>query len=602
MNRLTLSLATLLACGAPSQADLDQTRGGRADVFFNEPGTRQQNMWEPDVIDVMIEAIDGATASIDFAVMGFNRMEVIKAFERAHDRGVKVRMVGDSGHLYNNGYNLFRDRQIPMVVGNQNHIMHNKFMVVDDRFVFGGTANWTDTDLRHNSNNFFLIDSPAIAADFTAEFEQMFSGLFGHMKKEIENGRFYQVGDTLVEVWFAPNEDAMGRILELVDAAEDSIRFTIFAFTKDQVGSAYIRKQAEFAAKDAAEGITCEDNPLDCRTVAGMIDQSQLHSNGQYHEVFRLLGAEIPLRMDSNDNSQQPGDYQAGGGRLHSKTMVLDAEGERPIVITGSFNWSSSATVSNDEYLLIFHGVDGDGNRNNRVAAEFDKYFNDLWHDGRRMGRNWVGEDGIEEGDLVINEVMWFGQHDGDPDGNDEYIELRNLSDQPIVLDLWQIANANDFVVGLPPGSVIEPNGLFTILDHTRELYQDGVPQDELSAFRNGDLVVNAFNDNRQARLYIKDGNLDLRLKDPTGRVVDRAGDGGPAYYGGPADMATTEGTRNVIRSMERRADPGDGVDPDSWYSYTLELGGDNVNEDFKELMLGSPGETNSPEAPPTRR
>ena len=47
-------------------------------------------------------------------------------------------MAGDAGHLYNSGYDLFRDRQIPMVVGNQNHIMHNKFMVVDDRFAPAG--------------------------------------------------------------------------------------------------------------------------------------------------------------------------------------------------------------------------------------------------------------------------------------------------------------------------------------------------------------------------------------------------------------------------------------------------------------------------------
>jgi phosphatidylserine/phosphatidylglycerophosphate/cardiolipin synthase-like enzyme len=35
------------------------------------------------------------------------------------------------------------------VVGNYAHIMHDKFMVVDDRFVFGGTANWSDSDLLH---------------------------------------------------------------------------------------------------------------------------------------------------------------------------------------------------------------------------------------------------------------------------------------------------------------------------------------------------------------------------------------------------------------------------------------------------------------------
>ena len=71
----------------------------------------------------------------------------------------------------------------------------------------------------------------------------------------------------------------MGRILEYVDAAQESIRFTIFAFTKDQVGSAYIRKQEQFARWDEEDGVDIANTPFrERRSVAGMIDQSQLHS------------------------------------------------------------------------------------------------------------------------------------------------------------------------------------------------------------------------------------------------------------------------------------------------------------------------------------
>ncbi|MFT4978987.1 MAG: phosphatidylserine/phosphatidylglycerophosphate/cardiolipin synthase-like enzyme, partial [Myxococcota bacterium] len=413
-----LTLLTLLACNPPPDAaDIAGTRGGRIDVYFNDPGTRVENMWQPDAINVMIQLIDSAKTSIDMAVMGFSYDDVVDAFIRAHDRGVIVRMVGDAGHLYNSGYDRFDERRIPMVVGNLNHIMHDKFMVVDDRFVFCGTANWTPTDLVHNSNNFIMIDSPMVADDFQAEFEQMFAGVFGNNKVEIENGRSYEVDDTTVEVWFSPNEDAMGRILEYVDAAESSIRFTIFAFTKDQVGSSFIRKHEEFTALEMEErGLTEDDleellelDYSERRSVAGVIDRSQLHSNGQYHEVYRLLGARIPMRLDANDNGLQPGDYQAGGGRLHSKTMVIDADGADPLVITGSFNWSSSATVSNDEYLLILKGA--------RIAAEFDGYFESLWAEGKKMGETRVSDGTVAEGDVIINEVMWYGAHSGDDEG-----------------------------------------------------------------------------------------------------------------------------------------------------------------------------------------
>jgi len=595
-------LGLLLSCnGAPSKADLDSTRGSRVDVYFNDPGARLDTIWRSDAVAIMIELIDSSQATLDFAVMGFSHVDVVDAMIRAYDRGVQVRMVGDSGHLYNSGYKRLIERHIPVVTGNDAHIMHDKFMIVDGRFLFAATANWTPTDLEHNSNNFVSIDSPFVCADFQAEFDQMWDGAFGHQKVHNDNGRVYNLGDTEVEVWFSPNEDAMGRILELVDAAEESVRFTIFAFTKDQVGSAFIRKQEEFVRKDLEDGISLDADFRDRRSVAGVIDQSQLHSNGQYHEVYRLLGAEIPLRMDGNDASKQPGDYQAGGGRLHSKTMVLDAYGENPVVITGSFNWSASATQSNDEFLMVFKGP--------RIAQEFDGYFEYLYKNGRRMGRDFIDEevsDGyiLKPGDITINEIMWYGAHLADVDGFDEFIELKNHTPYDIELDLWQLSNPDDFVLGFPPGSTIPGNGLFTVVDHVVEAYQDGAPQDQGTAYTTGDLVVNAFNDNRQARLYLKDSAQEIFLLDPEAKLMDTVGDGGPPFGGGP------NGYGGI--SMERLDPPGDGADPSSWADCVAPEGGINVNPaliptdievaqqplevTYKEVIIATPGEPNSRE------
>jgi phosphatidylserine/phosphatidylglycerophosphate/cardiolipin synthase-like enzyme len=599
------ALASLASCNpAPSAEDVDGTRGSRIDVYFNDPGSRLDQIWHPDVVELMIDMIDQSQATIRFAVMGFTYEPLIEAFVRAHDRGVKIEMVGDAGHLYNWGYQRFDQRQIPYVTGNLAHIMHNKFMVIDDRFTVASTANWSPTDLKHNSNNFVVIDSPAVAADFTAEHQQMWNGLYGHNKLELDNGRFYQVGDTLVEVWFAPNEDVSGRMLELVNGAEESVWFTIFAFTKDQVGGAYIAKQEELASK----GLLDDASPTNRKGVWGVIDQSQLHSNGQYHEAYRLLAAGIPMRMDGNDASKQPGDYQAGGGRLHSKTMVIDADGENPVVISGSFNWSASATQSNDEYLLIFHGK--------RVAQDFKNYFEYLWENGRELGAARVEEGGLQPGDITFSEVHWYGAHAFDIDGYDEFIELRNHTPNDIPLDMWQITGVDDFKVGIPPGSILPANGTFTIVDHLLETYQDGAPQDAYTAFTDGDLILNSYNDNRQARLYIHDGALELALQDPAGVVVDRVGDGGPAFHGGPVGEVTYEGTdlngdpitasAIQVRSMIRLDPEGDGADPSSWGPSTVNEGGSWVNDDpnvqfdypnpifvpyYKDNILATPGE-----------
>ncbi len=573
-------LLLLAACGPPSAADLASTQGSRVDFFFNDPGSRLENVWSPDAVDVMTDLIGQAGATIDMAVMGFSHEPLIDALVAADDEGVAIRMVGDAGHLSNTGYAAFRDEHIPLVAGNGQHIMHDKFMILDDRLVFGGTANWSDSDLQQNANNSFVIDSPPIAADFRAEHQQMFDGVFGANKVELDNGRVYQVDDTEIEVWFSPNEDAMGRILELVEAAQESIRFTIFAFTKDQLGSALIEKQAEFDELNAAADLADDGGPFGGRhTVAGVIDQSQLHSNGQYHEVYRLLGAGIPVRMDPNDASTLPGDYQAGGGRLHAKTMVIDAQGADPVIITGSFNWSASATQSNDEFMIVFKGPRG--------ALLYDAYFDNLWSEARQLGGDRIGDEtGLQAGDVVINEVMWYGVTDVDLDGFDEFIELENRTDRRIDLDLWQIVNSDDVVVGFPPGSFIPPHGYFTIVDHTLEPYVDGQPQDQTTAYASGDLVLNPFNDNRQSRLYIKDTAFELILQDPDANEIDHAGNGGPPFAGGP-DPA------GGVRSMERLSGTEDGRVPVSWRACPASAGIGLVNPDYQPMIFASPDVAN---------
>jgi hypothetical protein len=101
-------------------------------------------------------------------------------------------------------------------------------------------------------------------------------------------------------------------------------------------------------------------------------------------------------------------------------------------------------------------------------------------------------------------------------------------------------------------------------------------------------MVLNTFNDNRQSRLYLKDGAMELYLKDPHAEIVDRVGDGGAPFAGGP-DGGT-------VYSMERRATPGDGADPASWYTCTLDEGVGAVNPVYASELIGTPGAENSPE------
>lgn len=617
---LGLTSATLGSCGF-DEPEESETLTPAVQPFFNTPGTRQETARDRLASDFIVQQFDEAKVSLDLCIYGLSRQDIIDAALRAHERGVKVRVVGDARHLqYGGAYNIFTDKQIPMQVGNQFHIMHNKFFLIDGRYVFVGTGNITSTGFDRNNNNWLYIDSIPVAQDFQAEFNQMFEGRFSSAKERIDNGESYEVGDTEIEVYFSPQEDTMGKVLEELEKVDTSVHFQIFAFTKDQIGSSYITKHRDFMAFNEAEAAAGrldpdwkDKSPLDWpKKVVGVLDRSQLHGNGQYHEGYRLQAFGVPMRLDGNENSQLPGDYQAGGGRLHTKTMILDAGTPNARVITGSFNWSSSATISNDEVLMILRGE--------RMVKAFMDEFVNIWEESRSVSKGmcYYMDDPkpdcaheINPGDVLISEVHWDGWNgqldptdhtDNDNAGNrdevtnDEFIELYNPTDRPINLSMWTLTNRNDFIVGFTPGTVIMPGQHFLVLDHNTAPYLEGEPQRGQHAFLNPDFVLNMANDPRFLSMQLKRASLALELRDSTGRVIDQAGNRGTPFWGGRAIQPDGEVLNfSMERIIDENGKAGDGTHADSWKACSLEEGGKNVAEPFRDRIIATPGEPNSP-------
>ena len=107
-------------------------------------------------------------------------------------------------------------------------------------------------------------------------------------------------------------------IIKIIDSADKYVYFAIYYFTKDNIADALIR-----AKKRGLE-------------VTGITDREA--SNGSNKNVVQKLkkaGVDIKIR---NNNE----------GIMHLKTLVTD-----DAYVSGSFNWTQSATISNDEVLEI---------------------------------------------------------------------------------------------------------------------------------------------------------------------------------------------------------------------------------------------------------
>jgi phosphatidylserine/phosphatidylglycerophosphate/cardiolipin synthase-like enzyme len=255
------------------------------------------------------------------------------ALLRAHDRGVRVRMVMESDNLDRSDPQKLKDAGIPILGDRREGLMHDKFVVIDNSEVWMGSMNFTDSGAYTDNNNLMRIRSVKVAENYTKEFEEMFvDDKFGpDIVADTPNPRVTIEG-TPIDVYFAPDDKVQASLLDLLNNVQDSIYFMAFSFTSDSIGGA-VRTRAQ-------EGID----------VAGVMETDQIKSNiGTEFDLFKQAGMDV--LSDGNE------------GQMHHKVMILDEK----IVVFGSYNFTNSAETRNDENLIVVYNAD--------IAAQFMAEF-----------------------------------------------------------------------------------------------------------------------------------------------------------------------------------------------------------------------------------
>jgi len=107
---------------------------------------------------------------------------------------------------------------------NKNALMHNKFAVIDGNKVLTGSTNWTENCLFYNNNNSLLIISDKLAADYTAEFNEMWNGKFGSNSPANTPYPHVSVGTTDIQCYFAPEDNVEDHIVSEISSANGLFR------------------------------------------------------------------------------------------------------------------------------------------------------------------------------------------------------------------------------------------------------------------------------------------------------------------------------------------------------------------------------------------
>ncbi len=328
--------ADLLGFGGSSKP-VEVSEEANIQVFFTAPRYPDRPTDRHGGIDERLAAaIDSAQKSVDVAAFEFNLASVTDALVRAHQRGVRVRLVTDSDYADSLGPTSLLQAQIPVVFDSAEPFMHDKFVVIDGKQVWTGSWNLTTNGTYRNNNNIIVADSKLLAENYTAEFEEMFvQREFGVTSPDNTPHPQIEIAGVQVENIFEAEGNARTQIIQLIKGAKSSLDVMAFVFTDDDIASALVARHRA--------GVP----------VRIVVETRNLDADGSDVAAFQQAG--IDVLPDGNS-------YM-----MHHKVIIID----QAVVITGSYNFSSNAANYNDENVLILHSAEIAG----QYQEEFERVY-----------------------------------------------------------------------------------------------------------------------------------------------------------------------------------------------------------------------------------
>ena len=407
-----LQLAEVGSPGAWDDSRTFRSLDGGISAFYTSPGGERGDEVDPELDDAIAAAIAQATDRVSLSLFEFDRQVVVDALLAAHARGVEVEFVGDGDEEHDDGYEQLVAAGIDLSLRPaHDRIMHNKFAIIDDRWVWSGSTNFSRNGVMLNNNGSLLLDSPELAGVYRSEFDQMYlDRSFGRKKAPVDNSLVATLGTHELQVHFSPANDPVAAMLQTLDTADHSVFFMIFSFTHADIRDKLIELHNS--------GVQ----------VVGVFDESQ--GRGRYSVDEQLAEAGVPVYIDGNRNA-----IGFAGGKLHHKSMIVDAmTASDPTVTLGSYNWSANATDYNDENLLVVKGGE--------LAAAYAEEFCGVLSIAT-PSESYTGEL-VDPCASLLSQVRvneWMANPEG-RDSGQEWIELVNAGLSPIDITGYTVGDS----------------------------------------------------------------------------------------------------------------------------------------------------------------
>ncbi|HEX2046107.1 MAG TPA: phospholipase D-like domain-containing protein [Gaiellaceae bacterium] len=308
----------------------------------------------------MADFLGAAERSLDLALYDFDLTQptaavVAGAITEAEGRGVAVRLAFNVDHekpepLFpkpKGEPTLIDALDVPTKpIPGVPDLMHHKFAVRDGAAVLTGSTNWTDDSFSRCENLVVAVESEAVAAAYTRDFEQLWSS-----GSVAESGFVdpdpVRVDGRRVRAWFSPGrgEALATRIAHRIAKARRRIRVCSPVVTSGPILGAL--------AECVSDGEVDVAGVVDATQMRGVYHQWELNGNADWKLplVARIFG-EAPF------SGKRSTPYGQGDVHdfMHAKVTVADDS-----VFAGSYNLSHSGERNAENVLEIRDAELADG-------------------------------------------------------------------------------------------------------------------------------------------------------------------------------------------------------------------------------------------------
>lgn len=283
----------------------------------------------------LLYLINSAQSTISIAIYNMNDPEITSALKEKKSEGINVRIITEGKNYLINRDSFFNVNTVADPINGG--LMHEKFAVIDDKWVWISSANFTISSMYKDLNNALIFNSKLLAHVFNEEFELMYKGFFSVSK--LGEATSLTAEGIKLDVRFSPLGGVFDKILDTLKHAKHEVDIAMYAFSDMRISLLLMA--------------------LDERGIKVRVLADENWNSSGYSVIPKMKEFSFFKKFDNP--------Y----GLLHDKYIIIDPHSPDAKVLTGSYNLTRSAQSKNDEVLIVIHSK--------KIARLYLENFESLW-------------------------------------------------------------------------------------------------------------------------------------------------------------------------------------------------------------------------------